>query len=100
MFIAEEFSLPYPPASCREVMPAPLVEDVQRPRPRPRSLAFEKSGPNAADALSSKLRRQRWRDVGEAGFHFWPQRPAKPYFPRQRKCFFPLTKNFFRQQSA
>src|SRR5208282_4725164 len=98
MFIAKEFSLPQEPASCREVMLAPLVEDVQSPRPRPRSPALKKRGPYSAHALGAKLRRKRWRDVRKTRFQPRPQRAAKPLFPGQGKRPLWLPKNFLRQQ--
>src|SRR5580692_10622750 len=98
MFIAKEFSLPQERESCREVMPAPLVEDVQRPRARPRSFAFEKRSPNAANTLSAKVRRKQWCDVGKTCFQPRAQRSAEPLFPWQRECFFPLTENFLGQK--
>src|ERR1700722_5454759 len=99
MFIARGFSLPQERGSCREVASAPFVENVQCPRARPRSLAFEKRRPNAAHALHPKMRRKRWRDAGKAGFQARTQRSAKPFFPGQRERFFPLAKNFLRQES-
>src|SRR5580704_3910539 len=100
MFIAKEFSLPQERGSCCEVMSAPLVENVQRPWARPRSLALEKRSPNAAHSLRAQVRRERWRDVSKTCFHPRAQRTAQPFFPRQSKRFFPLGKNFFGQQPS
>src|SRR5580692_339507 len=44
--------------SCRELMPAPLIENIQRPRSRPGSLACEKRCPNAAHAFGAKVGRK------------------------------------------
>src|SRR5271169_900515 len=98
MFIARGFSLPQERGSCREVMSAPLVEGVQRPRARPGSLAFKKRGPNSAHTFCTQVRRKRWRDGRETRFQPRAQRSAKPFFPWQRKCLFPLGKNFLRQE--
>src|SRR5580693_3350852 len=100
MFIANGFSLPQLRASRCEVTLAPLVENIQGPRARPGSLAFEKRNPNVAHAFRAKERRKRWRDIRKTTFQPLAQRSAKPFFPGQRKCFFSLPKNFSRQQSS
>src|SRR5580704_4399916 len=100
MFIAKEFSLPQESVLCREVMLAPLVEDVQGPRARPRGPAFEKLRPNAADTLGVKMRRKRWRNILKTSFQPWAQRSAKPLFPGQRECPLLLPENFLGQKLA
>src|SRR5579864_6827047 len=98
MFIAKEFSLPQERGSCCEVIPAPLIEDVQGPRARPRSSALKKRGPNAADALGVKMGRKGRGDICKTSFQPRAQRSAKPFFPRQRECPLLLSENFFRQK--
>src|SRR5580700_11275399 len=95
-WIQSTSAAPHHAASCRELTPAPLIENIQRPRARPGSLAFEKRCPNAAHAFRAKVGRKRWRDIRKTTFQPWAQRSTKPFFPRQRKCFFSLPKNFFR----
>src|SRR5712692_4088426 len=98
IFMARTDSVPHALDSRPEVTPAPFIQYIERPRPRPGSFAFQKCPPYAVDSFFAQMRRESGSRFGETGFQFSPQRSSQPFFPRQRERALGLRDDLSRQK--
>src|SRR5713101_6929629 len=85
IFIARLVSVPQENKSRGEMPPAPLIEYIERPGPRPGGLARQKCSPYGTDAPFMQMRRERRSRIREARFQPCAQTSAQPFFPGQSK---------------